>query len=132
MTTALNAFMRGLFTSLFPALSYSTNGNGTGNDMVDYEGVAVVQLDSAAGSAGTLDYKLQESNDNGVGDAYADVPVAEITGGAFVQVTTGGASLQTRYIDLGQRKRWIRGVRTIATGPFVFSSGIVAQKKVQN
>jgi len=129
MTATLSALMRGDFKSLFPALSRAATANGSGVDMVDYEGIAVVQLDSAAGSAGTLDIKIQESDDN---STFADVPTAEITGGAFTQVTTGGASLQTRYIDISARKRYLRGVCTIATGPFVFSFGLVAQKKYQS
>jgi len=132
MTVSMNSLARAVFNSLFGALSRNSNTNGTGVDMVDYEGVALVELDSAAGSAGTLDFKLQESNDNGVSDAYADVPTAEITGGAFTQVTTGGASVQTRFIDLTYRKRYIRAVATIATGPFVFSAGISGLKKYQS
>lgn len=129
MTATLSALMRGDFKSLFPALSRNATANGTGVDMVDYEGICLVQLDSAAGSAGTLDISLEESDDN---STFAAVPTAEITGGAFVQVTTGGASLQTRYIDIGARKRYIRGRCVIATGPFVFSLGLVGQKKYQS
>jgi hypothetical protein len=92
--------------------------------------VAAVILDAAAAGGGTADYSIQESADGSTG--WAAVPVAEITGGAFTQVTTGGASVQIRYIDLTQRKAFVRAAATIATGPSVACFGLVAQKKYQS
>jgi hypothetical protein len=129
MTATFNAFARAIFSTLFPALSRSATANGTAIDMVDYEGVAVVYLDSAAAGAGTLDLALQDSPDN---STFTAIPLGNIVGGAFTQVTTGGASLQTRFIDMNNTQRYVRAVCTIATGPVVFSVEIVGQKKYQS
>ena len=141
MTASLSAFMRGIFNTLFAPAARTTNTNGTGVDLVDYEGIAEVYIESAAGTGTTptLDFKLQESNDDGSADAYADVPAAELfaiaggTAGAFTQITTA-LSKQTRVIDLSARKRWIRAVETIGgtTPSFTSAAVIVAQKKYQD
>ena len=129
MTAIMSALARADFKTLLPAVSRASTTNGTGVDLVDYEGVAAVYLDAAAAGGGTADFKLQESDDN---SSWADVAAADIVGGAFTQVTTGGASLQTRYINISDRKRYIRGVVTIVTGPSVAGFELVAQKKYQN
>lgn len=134
MSTALQALLRGLFSTLFaPAVRTATGTtNGTGIDMADYEGAAVVYLDSAAGTGTTPTFlpAIEESDDNAT---FTPVPVAEIVGGAFTVVTTV-ASQQQRTIDLSARKRYIRGSVFIGgtTPSFTSAMCIVAQKKYQN
>jgi len=130
MTATINAFVRGIFNSLFPPAARTTTANGTGVDLVALEGVAAVFLDSAAGTGTTptMTVKLQHSDDDGSADAYAD-----ISGATFAQVTTA-ASKQTITVDLSQAKRWIRAVTTIGgTSPsFTFSVCIAGQQKYQS
>lgn len=133
MTASLMAFMRALVSPLFSPAARTATANGTGVDRqatnTGTDGVAVVYLDSAAGTgtSPTLDFKLQESDDN---STFTDVPTAEIVGGAFTQVTNA-ASQQTRYVDLGPRKRYLRGVATIGgtTPSFTFAAVIAQQRK---
>ncbi len=127
MSTALNAFMRGIFGSLFGALARTATANGAAIDMVDYEGIAVVTLDSAAGTGTTPTntVKLQDSPDN--------VTFTDIPGAAFTQLTTV-ASVQQLQIDTGTVARFVRAVTTIGgtTPSYTFSVGIVGQKKYQS
>lgn len=78
--------------------------NGTGIDTTGYDRALAI-FDSAPSGAGTTsDCKVQESSDNGSGDAFADV-----TGATFAQITTaGGQKIETMDIDLSKRERWLR------------------------
>lgn len=133
MTASLMALMRALVSPLFSPAARTASANGTGVDRqaanTGTDGMAVVYLDSAAGTgtSPTLDFKLQESDDN---SSWADVPTGEIVGGAFTQVTTA-ASQQTRYVDLGPRKRYLRGVFTVTgtTPSFTCAAWIGQQRK---
>jgi hypothetical protein len=101
----------------------TATGNGTGVDMRDYEGQALVVLSFGAGggTTPTLDVKLQDSPDD---STYTD-----ITGKAFTQVT-GTASLQTMAIDLNGANRYIRAVRTISgTSPTFDGAVTIAGRK---
>jgi len=87
--------------------SITTDGNGTGVDLNDYEGeIAIVSDVSApvAGSSPTMDLKIQESSDN---STYTDV-----TGGAFTQVTSAAAS-EKISLNKNNLKRYIRLVKDI-------------------
>jgi len=108
--------------SLFPAKDQTATGNGTGVNITDFVGKLKLTLDSEAADVGTLDVKIQDSADN---STYADV-----TGATFTQVTTAAALVESIAIDTRAVKKWIRGVRTIATGPVVFSLNGVGQKQV--
>jgi hypothetical protein len=86
------------------------SANGSGVDVSDLDGsVAVTCAVSApvAGTNPTLDLKLQHSDDDGANDAYADV-----TGGAFAQVTSA-ASKQKLSLSVSGMKKYVRVVKTI-------------------
>lgn len=92
--------------NLQAAASITGNGNGTGVDLKDYAGQIAVVLDAGntAGTTPTLDVKIQDSADN---SSFADV-----TSGAFTQVTTV-ASVQKMVLNKDQLRRYIRVVKTI-------------------
>lgn len=131
MTASLAALARGEYKSSLPALSRGAGtANGTSLDLQLYEGPVLIFLDSAASAAtGTLDLKLQDSADN---STFADVPVANLNGttsGAFVQVTSAGASVQQRYFDKNLVNRYVRLVGTGVNAATVYAAGFIVQKK---
>lgn len=127
MTAFLRMLANAVIGSLFAPAARTATANGTGVDMLDYEGSALVILDSAAGggTSPTLDVKLQESDTSG--GTYTD-----IAGAAFAQVT-GTASQQKLVIDASKAKRFVRAVATIGgTSPtFTCAVAFVALKKYQ-
>lgn len=72
---------------------------------------ALVILDAGhVGVGGTIDTKLQESDDAGVTDAWADIP-----GAAFAQVDASNeAQAFAGCLNLNKRKRYLRIVMTLA------------------
>lgn len=115
---------------LLPTATHTATANGTGVDITTLEGIAAVILDSTlgGGTAPTLDVKLQDSDDDGVADAYAD-----IAGAAFTQVDdTAGGSRQVIKINTSEVKKWVRIVLTItgsAGQTFTFSVNLLGVKK---
>ncbi len=95
--------------NLLPVANVSATGNGTGVDLQQLEGQLAVVCDVANidGTTPTLDLKLQHSDDDGSGDAYADV-----SGAAFTQVTTV-ASVQKMVVQKSDLKRYVRVVKTL-------------------
>lgn len=94
----------------------ATNTGTAGVDVSGYSGEARLVLNSSAGEGAnhTMNTKLQHSADNGVTDAWSDVPAA-----AFAQVTNAGASFQTLTLNIDKCKKWVRVVDTLAgTTPF--------------
>ena len=128
MTASLAALARAEFKSSLGALSRAAGtANGTSLDLQLYEGPVLLVLDSAASAAtGTLDLKLQDSADN---STFADVTVGNVVGGAFTQVTSAGASVQSRYIDKNLVNRYVRLVGTGVNAATVYSAGFIVQKK---
>lgn len=105
---------------LLPAVHAISAINSDGVDTKGFETVMFELNVGVATATGTLDVKLQESSDDGVADAYAD-----ITGAVFVQVTV--ANDNTVYllrIKSRNFKRYLRTVSTIATD--TVTAGIVA------
>lgn len=132
MTAILQALVRAEVKNSLGSLSRSAGtANGTAVDLAQYEGTVLVVLDSAAPAAGgTLDVKVQESDDN---SSWSDVAVASIVGGAFTQVTVGGgASVQSRYFDKTAVKRYVRAVGVGATAATVYGMNFITQKKSQS
>ena len=139
MTATLSALIRAIYNSIFAPAARTASANGTGLDLADYEGMCVLSLESAAGTgtAPTLDFKLQESDDN---TTFTDVAVASLfssnnsAAGAFVQVTGAAASVQSRTVDASQLKRYVRGVFTIGgtTPSFTCQASLIGQKKYQS
>lgn len=104
---------------------HTASANGTGIDLKDYEGHALVILEMSAGggTTPTLDVKLQDSPDN---SAWTD-----ITGKAFTQSTTA-ESRQVMAVDLNGANRYIRAVKTITGTSPTYDGAVVlcARKKI--
>jgi len=127
MTHLLNALAQAAGLVLAQAARRTSTLTGTGIDVLDYEGVALVVLNASAGT-GTdpaLDVKLQHSDDD---STYADV-----TDAAFTQVTdvAGSAGVQVKRINVSDFKRYVRVIGTIAgtTPSFDFGVEFVGIKK---
>jgi hypothetical protein len=100
--------------------------NGTGVDMTQYIGKVMFILDSTAGTGTlpTLDIKFQEASD--------DSNYTDISGAAFTQVTSSGASRQSLGIIKHHVKRYIRAVCIVggsATPTFTFNVLAVTEKE---
>ena len=110
--------------NLLPTAARTATANGTGVDVTDYEGMAEVVLDSAAGTgtSPTQDVKLQDSADNST--------FADITGATFTQVVKA-ASQQNISVDLSKARQYVRAVTTIGgtTPSFTTSVNLLARKK---
>lgn len=82
--------------------------DGAGVDCRGYTRAMAIFHTKPAGAGTTSNCKLQQSSDNGVGDAFADVATA-----AFAEVATAdGETLQVMNIDLSKRERYLRFVHT--------------------
>ena len=81
--------------------------NGTGIDCRGFDELQVALDVGAIGAGSTVDFKLQESSDDGVADAYAD-----ITGLSITQIVAANKSALLN-VDLSQRERYIRAVCTV-------------------
>jgi hypothetical protein len=107
--------------------TYTTTETGTGVSILDYDGVGLAVLASAAGtgSAPTLDGKLQDSPDG-------STDWQDITGATFTQVTDAGAAAEAISFSVNSARKFIRAVGTIAGGTPSFDFGIVfvGQKQV--
>lgn len=92
ITTALN----------FLAASASADRDGAGLDMAGFESVAIVVKFADIGAGAATSIKAQQSDDNGVTDAYADLA------GTGIAVAADDDN-QIFIIDLVKpRKRWVR------------------------
>ena len=104
------------------SISGNTNGVDLGFD--DGNCFAIQDIGTVSGTTPTWSGKFQESNDNGVTDAWTDV-----TNGAFAQVT---ASNNTQVITFQRTKRWLSYVGTIggtSTPTFGLDVLILQQRK---
>ena len=103
-------------------ITAATTTPSAGVDTLGYRRAVAVFHSLPTGSGTTSDCKLQQSSDDGVGDAYADV-----SGAAFTQVTTaGGVKLQMMEIDLAKRERYLKLLHTGAGGSAAgAASGII-------
>lgn len=100
--------------------------DGTSIDLQAYEGVAAFVLNAGKASAGTtptLNAKLQHSAD--------DSTFADVTGGAFTEVTDAANSLQVLKLNVSDLKRYVKLVGTIAGSgaTFDFGAEVLAVKK---
>lgn len=97
----------------------ATNGTGvdfgTGSKSFGFQ--AYLQVFSFTGTSVTI--KLQESSDNGAGDAWADV-----TGGAFTTVTGRTAERIQSTSDTLTVERYLRVVTTGTFSSVVFAVGV--------
>lgn len=97
---------------LIVPITAATNTPSAGVDCLGFRRALAIFYSLPTGSGTTSDCKLQESSDDGVGDAYADVASA-----AFTQVTTaGGVKVYLMEIDLAKRERYLKLIHTGAGG----------------
>jgi len=120
MTHLLNALAQATGVELAPAASRTSTLTGTGIDVLEYEGVALVLLNASAGTgtSPTLDVKLQHSDDD---STYEDV-----TSGTFSQVTDAAetAGVKVMKLNVSDLKRYLRVVGTIAGTTPSFDFGV--------
>ena len=120
MTHLLNALAQATGVELAPATSRTSTLTGTGIDVLEYEGVALVLLNASAGTgtSPTLDVKLQHSDDD---STYEDV-----TSGAFSQVTDAAetAGVKVMKLNVSDLKRYLRVLGTIAGPTPSFDFGV--------
>ena len=109
--------------SLLPPASYANTAAvaaaATSVDLLDYEGPVLITQHHGAGT-GTLDGKIQDSDDN---TSFADV-----SGLTFTQSTTG-ADIKTLVVQSKQVRRYIKYVGTIGTGPQIAGVSMSGVKK---
>ena len=120
MTHLLNALAQTVSAALAAAARRTSTLTGTGIDVLDYEGVALVLLNASAGTgtSPTLDVKLQHSDDD---STYEDV-----TSGTFTQVTDVAetAGVKVMKLNVSDLKRYLRVVGTIAGTTPSFDFGV--------
>lgn len=120
MTHLLNALAQATGVELAPAASRTSTLTGTGIDVLEYEGVALVLLNASAGTGTnpTLDVKLQHSDDD---STYEDV-----TSGTFSQVTDAAetAGVKVMKLNVSDLKRYLRVIGTIAGTTPSFDFGV--------
>lgn len=122
-----NALAHAEGVALIPSGAKTADANGTAVDVTKYEGVALAVLNCAAATAGTnptMDVKLQHSDDN--------VTFADVTGGAFTQVTATD-SLQVLKFNIADLKKYVRGVIDIggtSSPSFPLGLSLIALPKV--
>ena len=120
MTHLLNALAQATGVELAPAASRTSTLTGTGIDVLEYEGVALVLLNASAGTGTnpTMDVKLQHSDDD---STYEDV-----TSGTFSQVTDAAetAGVKVMKLNVSDLKRYLRVIGTIAGTTPSFDFGV--------
>lgn len=112
------------FQSIGPDVHGAGTVDGDGVDLTVYRD-ALVMLDFTQMAGGGLgDVKIQESDDDGVGDAYADV-----TGAVFTQLTdaTPAGMIYARLKRSGPQtyKKFVRAVAVIANAAGTLGVSIV-------
>jgi hypothetical protein len=103
--TALDLYAEAKAFELMPADSYSASTEGSSIDVAGCEGVAILVLSCEAGSGGTFDGVLEESDDDSTFTTAKDADDANI---AITQVTDAANSYQVIPIDLRRLKRYLR------------------------
>lgn len=101
----------------------STTAGGTAVDVSEFHGKAqVILIHTATGTPGhTVDFKLQHSEDN---STWADV-----TGAAFVQVTSVAAGTKVIEVDADKLSRYLRLHRTVSASAVCTAGAVVVGKK---
>ena len=131
MTAIVNAFAKALLVNLLPTAARTATGQGAAINLLDYEGVVAVLLDSAAGggTTPTLDVSFEESDDGSTN--WTAVPAAAINEGTNFTQVVAAASQQIRHFNVSERKQYLREAHVIAgtTPTFTYSLNLVGQKK---
>jgi hypothetical protein len=96
--------------------------NGTGVDLQGYEAaLCVASFGAVGGTTPSFTLTLQESNDDGGTDPYADVATADLDGDAqpAAVTTSNAAKVKLSYTGAKRYIRWI--VKTVTgTSPTLF------------
>lgn len=123
-------------TVLLPVLSRTTSSQGSGLNIRKYDGEAMLLFYAGAATAGTnptLDFTLEESEDDGATDAYAAVPAtAYVEETNPTQVTTVASLQLRRFKNISDRKAFVRPKWVLggtSTPTFPLGAAIVAQKQ---
>jgi hypothetical protein len=107
-------------TSVSASASQAATFNSAAIDMRDYDGPVVFVQNKGTGT-GTLDGKIQDSDDGSTG--WADV-----TGAVFIQAGVG-ADTQKLVVGSKTTRRFTRYTGTIVTGPHLLSVSMLGVKK---
>jgi len=109
--------------------SRTAAANGLGVDCLGFEEALIVfhlgAHDRTTGDE-TIEAKVQESSDNGAGDAFADVPGATtgVLGNVVPNATSG--NLYLIHVNLSKRERFLRVVTAVAgTTPIDLCSAVI-------
>lgn len=117
--------MRGVTTqALATAVALTASGNGVAVDIGQFQGIALLVLNSSGTNAGTNTVKLQHSDDGSTG--WTD------TGDQFAPVTTvASTGHQELMINADKLRQFVRVVDTLAGGAtaVVRSVQIVGRRK---
>ncbi len=120
MSHLLNALAQTVVAALATADRRTATVTGAAIDVLEFEGVALVLLNTSAGTGTnpTLDVKLQHSDDD---STYEDV-----TSGAFSQVTDAAetAGVKVMKLNVSDLKRYLRVIGTIAGTTPSFDFGV--------
>lgn len=101
------------------AAAAQTDVTSDGVDMVGYSGAEFVCLIGDITATGTVAMKIQQSDDDGVADAYSDLT------GATVAADDADSDLLLRLEVAKPRKRYLRAVVTRATANSVIDGVLV-------
>ena len=94
---------------------------GAGIDCQGFEVAGIYVNSGINGSSGTVDITIEQSDDNGVADAFAAV-----TGAVFAQITEAtDNTIYNASLDLQARKRFIRVVAVVGTAACDFGVVVV-------
>ena len=82
--------------------------NGTGFEKLGFEEALFILNVGTVGGGGTLDFKIQESEDDGASDAYSDVS------GTVITQIIASDKLTLIRLNLRGREKFLRGVLDVA------------------
>ena len=102
---------------LLPPLS-DTGRTGSGVDLLDYEGLAILNVATgAATGSGVLNVQVQSSHDNST--SWTNCTQIGPTGDGKLDNTSGSNQALSYVLDLDTVRRYVRGVVTLVSGTSV-------------
>jgi hypothetical protein len=127
MSHLLNALAQTVVAALATADRRTETVTGAAIDVLEFEGVALILLNTSAGTgtSPTLDVKLQHSDDG--------ITFSDVHSGAFTQVTSAAetAGVRVMKVTISDLKRYVRVLGTIdgTTPSFDFAAEFVGIRK---
>lgn len=90
----------------------------SGVDCLGFDEALIMLGVKSVGAGASFPVRIQESSDNGVADAYADVVTAALgfAGTIIVDTNTAIPAVFFGRVDLTKRKRWLRAGYTAVVG----------------